>query len=77
MAADPEMWNAFIEHLEGMIAERLAQLASLESGAIRMGRRGLETGGQWVDITEPQAQSLRKEIAGLQRTIDRVQQDYA
>ena len=68
MAAYPVIWNDFIENLEGMVAERQNQLAPLASGEKRMGRRGADTGFEWVDITEAQAQSLRNEIANLRRT---------
>jgi hypothetical protein len=71
------MWAAFIEHLEKMIETRRADLAPLESGQMTMGHRGADTGFQWVDITEAQAQSLRNEIASLQNTINRVRNDYA
>ena len=77
MPADPEMWTAFMEHLEAMIAERKAHLAPLESGEMTLGHRGADTGGEWVDITKPQAQSLRNEIASIQRTLDRVRKDHA
>lgn len=77
MAADPEMWKAFIGHLEKMIEDRQAQLAPLESGEMKLGHRGPDTGYQWVDITEAQAQSIRNEIVSLNNTLDRVRKDHA
>jgi hypothetical protein len=76
MAVDREMTD-FVEHLEGMIAERLAQLMPLVSGEMRMGRRGPDTDGQWVDITEPHVQSLKNEITSLKRTVERARRDHA
>jgi hypothetical protein len=77
MPADPEMWDAFIKHLEEMIAKREADLKPLETGEMTIRHRGAHTGGEWVDITKPQAESLRNEITSLRRTIDRVRNDYA
>jgi hypothetical protein len=77
MPADPKMWDAFIEHLEKMIEERRADLVPLESGTMKLGHRGADTNWEWVDITEPQAQSLRNEIVSIQSTIDRVKKDHA
>jgi hypothetical protein len=74
MPAPREMWEAFIEWCERAITERRASLAPLESGAMHSGRRGPDTGFQWVDTTELDAQRLRNEIASLQSTIDRNKQ---
>jgi hypothetical protein len=77
MAADTNLAQLFIEHLKAKIADREADLAPLEFGRMKLGHRGLDTGEQWVDITEAQAQKLRNEIANLQNVIERVRNDYA
>jgi hypothetical protein len=75
MAADLPVWNTLIEHLEKMVTARRARLAPLLSGEGRLGRRGPDTDGQWVDITDLEAQSLRNEITSLQHTIERVRKE--
>jgi hypothetical protein len=71
MAADPQMWKAFIEHLEAMISDRRDQLAPLEAGKMKLGSRGTASNYEWEDITELRAQQIRNEIASIQSTIDR------
>ena len=75
MVAELPVWNTLIERLEKMVTDRRAQLAPLLSGDRRLGRRGADTDGQWLDITDLQAQSLRDEITSLQRTIERVREE--
>jgi len=75
MAASPEMWNAFVEHLDGMIAERRALLRPLLDGKVRSGRRGPDTNGEWIDTTDANIQRLENEITSLQHTIDRVKKE--
>lgn len=77
MAADPAMWEAFFDWCEREIAERREQLAPLEAGQMHMGRRGPDTGFQWQDVTELQAERLRNEIKSLQNTLDRTRKEHA
>ena len=71
MAADPEMWKAFIEWCEREIAERRSQLVPLESGSMHTGRRGADTNFEWVDTTATDALRLRNEIASFETVIAR------
>jgi hypothetical protein len=75
MAADPEMWAAFISHLEQMIHDRHAQILPLSDGRMRSGRRGPETNGEWVDTTEANILRLENEVTSLRHTIDRINQE--
>jgi hypothetical protein len=69
MSADPKMWRAFIEWCERQIAEREVDLVSLESGSARLGRRGADTGGEWIDTTASEIQRFKSEIADLESVI--------
>jgi hypothetical protein len=66
------MWEALIDHLEGMIAERRALIAPLRDGRVQSGHRGLDTGGEWIDTTQANIHRLENEIAAIQHTVDRV-----
>lgn len=74
MPAPPEMWNAFIEHLEEMIAGRRWELAPLKDGSMRLRRR---YHGEEFDITKERIAQIEHEIANIQNTIHRVRSEYA
>jgi len=71
MPASREHWQAFIDWCQREIDERKTNLAPMERGAVRTGRRGPDTGGEWIDTTAANIQSIKNEIASLQTTIDR------
>jgi hypothetical protein len=52
--------QAFSEWCEREIARRLEQLAPLETGEMHLGRRGADTGFEWVDETEKQIHPASK-----------------
>ncbi|HXM02504.1 MAG TPA: hypothetical protein VN939_07875 [Chthoniobacterales bacterium] len=64
--------QAFSEWCEREIARRLEQLAPLETGEMHLGRRGADTGFEWVDETEKQIHQLRNEIISLQTVLNNV-----
>jgi hypothetical protein len=74
MAAGPEMWNAFIAHLEKMAARLRVELEPYKSGTQRVSRRA---GDDWVDITVERTQQIEREIESLESTIARTRKDHA
>jgi hypothetical protein len=77
MPSDPKVWKSFIEWCEREIADREASVLPLESGEMHTGKRGPDTGFQWVDTTKEEAKRLRGEIASLRSTVDGVKQRLA
>lgn len=69
MSAPPEMWEAFIGHLEGMVEERTKMLAALDNG--------MHITKNHVDITKEWGEQIEREIASIRNTINRMRNEYA
>jgi hypothetical protein len=63
--ADPTIWAEFIKSLRAEQDELRAYLASFENGAQKVSRGG-------VDRTPDEVATVKREIASLQETINRV-----
>jgi hypothetical protein len=71
MAASPEFRQAFIDWCQRAIDERREQIAPLESGKVHAGRKGPDTGFEWVDVTAAHIERLKNEIASLESAMAR------
>jgi hypothetical protein len=71
MAADPEIWKAFIRHLEEMIERLKRELAPYEAKIQFVYRMA---GGEKVDITAERTKQIEREIQSLRNTLARVQE---
>ena len=69
MPADPEMWEAFFDHLRKMIAKLQDELAPYLDGSQQVAKRPY--GGEWVDITQQHIDEIKREIASLENTLAR------
>jgi hypothetical protein len=74
MAADPEMWKAFIRHLEEMIERLSKELAPYQAKTQYVSRM---VAGEVVDITTERIQQIEREIQSLRNTLARVRRDHA
>lgn len=68
MTADPEMWEAFFDHLKKDIGKLQDELAPYVEGA-QVHKRPY--GGEWVDITKQRIEEIKREIASLENTLAR------
>jgi len=58
---------AFVKHLKEALQELRDQLAPLEAGSMRFGRRPI--GGAWEDTTTREIELLKRSIAKLEALI--------
>jgi predicted RNase H-like nuclease (RuvC/YqgF family) len=79
--AGASMAKTLREMQQDMIRSYRAEIAKLHqhlerfSGGMRIGER--KFGGPWVDITDREIASLKEEIASYERTIARVEKEWA
>jgi hypothetical protein len=69
MVADPEMWEAFYDHLRKKIAELRDELVPYEEGTFEVARR--PHGGDWENITKSRIAQIKREIESLENTLKR------
>ena len=70
-------WAALIEDFEGRLIVLRDQLAPLVAGDMKLRHAGIDTGLQWVDVTEAHIQRLRDEIQSLENLVVRIRRDHA
>ena len=66
MAADPEMWKAFIRHLEEMIERLKRELAPYEAKTQMVYR---VADGVKIEITAERIKQIEREIHSLRNTL--------
>jgi hypothetical protein len=72
---DPNLSEAFVENLLGMVAQLREELSRLVAGTASAGMR--LNGEQWVDITPFRVQQIEREIAALEDAIARHRHTYS
>ena len=72
--ADPDLFKAFVGHLEKMVGELKDELKPYKDGTAQAGRG---VGGVWTDITPLRIAQIEREIEALQNAIARYGKDHA
>jgi len=67
---DTDTWYAFIKNLRARQDELRAELEPYESGTMQVGTRPY--GGEWRDTTAETINTIKGEIASIERTIQNV-----
>jgi hypothetical protein len=67
---DHQLSEAFVEHIEKMIADLRAELIPCQDGTSRAGSR--QQGGEWADITPYRIGQIAREIKALEMSRERL-----